>query len=49
MKNRLSHIKSAEVPVVNYGILIAAMQGILKRSIEPFPLAAMILDEDMEC
>lgn len=49
MKNRLSHIKSAEVPVVNYGILIAAMQGILKRSIEPFPLAAMLLDEDMEC
>lgn len=49
MKNRLSHIKSAEVPVVNYGILIAAMQGILKRSIEPFPLATMILDEDMEC
>ena len=49
MKNRLSHIKLAEVPVVNYGILIAAMQGILKRSIEPFPLAAMILDEDMEC
>lgn len=49
MKNRISHIKAAGVPVVNYGILIAAIQGILKRSIEPFPLASMILDEDDEC
>ncbi|MDO4168429.1 MAG: [FeFe] hydrogenase H-cluster maturation GTPase HydF [Lachnospiraceae bacterium] len=46
MKNRLSLIKAAGVPVVNYGILIAAIQGILKRSIEPFPLISMILDED---
>lgn len=46
MKNRLARIKAAGVPVVNYGILIAAIQGILKRSVEPFPFISMILDED---
>lgn len=46
MKHRIARVKKAGVPIVNYGILIAAIQGILKRSIEPFPLASMILDED---
>lgn len=46
MKSRIARVKAAGVPIVNYGILIAAIQGILKRSIEPFPLAAMILEED---
>jgi [FeFe] hydrogenase H-cluster maturation GTPase HydF len=45
MKHRIEHIKASGVPVVNYGILIAAMQGILKRSIEPFPMASKILEE----
>lgn len=46
MKSRIARVKAAGVPIVNYGILIAAIQGILRRSIEPFPLASMILDED---
>jgi [FeFe] hydrogenase H-cluster maturation GTPase HydF len=46
MQHRIARIKKAGVPIVNYGILIAAMQGILKRSIEPFPVAAKILSED---
>ena len=45
MKNRIARVKEAGVPIVNYGILIAAIQGILKRSLQPFPLASMILDE----
>ncbi len=49
MQHRIAHIKAAKVPIVNYGILIAAMQGILKRSLEPFPVASMILAEDIEC
>ncbi len=45
----LSRIKDASefsVPIVNYGILIAYVQGILDRALEPFPLAKMIWDEE---
>ena len=37
MQNRAQMAKRAGIPMTNYGILIAAMQGILKRSIEVFP------------
>jgi len=37
MQNRAQMAKRAGVPMTNYGILIAYMQGILKRSIELFP------------
>jgi len=53
MMNRtgmLSRIESANyhsVPIVNYGILIAYVQGLLPRALEPFPLAKMILEEDL--
>ena len=36
MKNRTKLCKDAGVPMVNYGIAIAYMNGILKRSLEPF-------------
>ncbi len=38
MKSRIARVKEAGVPIVNYGVLIAAIQGILKRSLAPFPL-----------
>ena len=37
MKNRIGRAVNAGVPIVNYGIAIAEMHGILKRSILPFP------------
>lgn len=37
MKHRLSQAKAQGVPVVNYGVAIAQMHGILKRSLEAFP------------
>ena len=37
MQNRAQMAKRAGVPMTNYGILIAGMQGILKRSIGVFP------------
>lgn len=37
MKRRVSAAKAAGVPVVNYGIAIAHMHGILERSLQPFP------------
>ena len=43
MKSRLLAAKKAGVPVVNYGIAIAHMHGILQRSLVPFPDAAELL------
>lgn len=37
MQNRLSQAEQEKLPMTNYGILIAYMKGILKRSLEPFP------------
>lgn len=36
MKYRIALASAAGVPIVNYGIAIAQMHGILKRSLEPF-------------
>lgn len=36
MQYRLGQAKEQGVPIVNYGVLIAYMKGILKRSLEPF-------------
>ncbi len=36
MKSRLERANLAGVPIVNYGIAIAEMHGILRRSLEPF-------------
>ncbi len=37
MKNRIRLCKEANVPIVNYGVAIADIHGILKRSLEIFP------------
>ncbi len=37
MKYRLKCAKDQGVPMTNYGIAIAYLQGILRRSIELFP------------
>lgn len=36
MKSRLQRANMAGVPIVNYGVAIAEMHGILSRSLEPF-------------
>ena len=43
MKHRIGRAVQAGVPIVNYGIAIACMNGILKRSLQAFPdiLAAL--------
>ena len=45
MQHRIAKAKEEGVLIVNYGVLIAYMQGILKRSLEPFPHIAALLDE----
>lgn len=47
MLSRIERAKYHRVPIVNYGILIAYVQGLLPRALEPFPLAKMILEEDL--
>lgn len=44
MKSRMGSAVAAEVPIVNYGIAIAHMNGILKRSVALFPDIAALLN-----
>lgn len=37
MKYRIACARDAGIPITNYGILIAQLNGILKRTLEPFP------------
>ena len=46
MKYRLACAKDQNIPMTNYGILIAYIQGLLKRSVEPFPAVSMMLTEE---
>ena len=45
MLHRINTAKEFGVPIVNYGMLIAYVQGILDRALAPFPRAKMIWDE----
>lgn len=47
MKYRLQCAEDQGVPITNYGILMAYIQGILKRSVEPFPYIAMALEDEV--
>lgn len=44
MKHRIERAVGAGVPIVNYGIAIAQMHGILKRSVQLFPDILALLD-----
>lgn len=45
MNHRIESAKEENVPIVNYGVLIAYVHGILDRALEPFPLAKLMWDE----
>lgn len=45
MDYRIKNSKKQNIPIVNYGILIAHMKGILKRSVEPFPFVSKLLSK----
>lgn len=44
MKYRIACAKDADVPITNYGICIAYIHGILKRSVQPFPAISALLE-----
>jgi [FeFe] hydrogenase H-cluster maturation GTPase HydF len=46
MLHRISEAVDGGVPIVNYGVLIAYVQGILERTLAPFPAARLELEED---
>ncbi len=46
MLYRIQTAVALQVPMVNYGILIAYVQGILERAIRPFPLASIAWEEE---
>ncbi|MFZ5642812.1 MAG: [FeFe] hydrogenase H-cluster maturation GTPase HydF [Bacillota bacterium] len=43
MLHRIMQVNRAGVPIVNYGVLIAYIHGILKRALSPFPSALRLL------
>ena len=45
MKYRIQCAADQGVPIANYGLVIAQTQGILKRSLEPFPQVAALLEK----
>lgn len=45
MLHRIKQAKKAGVPIVNYGVLLAFVHGILERALKPFPLALMAWEE----
>lgn len=48
MKYRMKCAQDQGIPMTNYGITIAYIQGILRRSVEPFPEIAALLDRGRE-
>ncbi len=48
MQHRIKIATGREIPIVNYGVLIAYIQGIIKRAVKPFPLASMLLEDDLD-
>jgi [FeFe] hydrogenase H-cluster maturation GTPase HydF len=48
MLNRLVKAQQAGVPIVNYGVLIAHVLGILKRALAPFPEVSHLLEGPKE-
>ncbi len=48
MLSRLRKAKEAGVPVTNYGVAISFLQGVLKRSLAPFPSALSVFEKHMK-
>ncbi|AQS59507.1 [FeFe] hydrogenase H-cluster maturation GTPase HydF [Desulforamulus ferrireducens] len=45
MLSRIMQVQQAGVPIVNYGVCIAYVQGILRRALSPFPMLQEMLDD----
>ncbi len=48
MLSRMLQAREAGVPIVNYGVLLAHLHGVLRRALSPFPGILAALDTDLE-
>lgn len=48
MLNRLRKAQEAGVPVTNYGVAISFLQGVIKRSLAPFPSALTAFENEIK-
>ena len=48
MLNRLRKAQEAGVPITNYGVAISFLQGVIKRSLAPFPAALNAFEEELD-
>lgn len=48
MLTRLRKAQEAGVPVTNYGIAISFLQGVIKRSLAPFPSALLAFEKEVK-
>lgn len=46
MLHRIMQAQSAGVPIANYGVLMAQIHGVLKRTLSPFPQALAVLNPE---
>jgi len=44
---RIMEARKAKVPIVNYGVAIAHLHGILSRTLDPFPKIQRLLEDDL--
>ncbi|NPV93001.1 MAG: [FeFe] hydrogenase H-cluster maturation GTPase HydF [Firmicutes bacterium] len=47
MLYRIQQARDKGVPIVNYGVLLAFVHGILDRALKPFPLARLAFQEEL--
>ena len=45
MMSRIHKVETLDVPITNYGVLLAYVHGVLDRALEPFPLAQLAFGE----
>jgi [FeFe] hydrogenase H-cluster maturation GTPase HydF len=46
MLSRIGRATSVGVPMVNYGVLLATVHGLLERALRPFPAAHLLLEDE---
>ena len=47
MLNRMRKANEAGIPITNYGLAISFLQGVIKRSLTPFPFALTAFENEM--
>ncbi len=48
MLTRIQMAKEARVPITNYGVCISFLQGVIRRTLSPFPAALMAFEKELE-